>query len=79
MNRDTHKMLSQLESLGISPSDAAALRLAQLVTNGCDHAGTDGTVTCPACKATASEFISAAWDYLAAHSGATATDPGYFP
>lgn len=26
MNRETHRMLSQLESLGITPTDAAALR-----------------------------------------------------
>lgn len=30
----------------------------------CDHGGTDGTVKCPACGVTASEFIGAAAQYL---------------
>lgn len=32
---------------------------------GCDHSQTDGTVNCPACGVTASEFISAAGEFLA--------------
>lgn len=32
--------------------------------SGCTHSGTDGTVTCPGCGVTASEFISAAAEYL---------------
>lgn len=30
----------------------------------CQHDGTDGTVTCPACGITASDFISAAAEWL---------------
>ena len=44
----------------------------------CDHAGTDGTVTCPGCGLTATEFITAAGEWLDANDGATAEDPGYF-
>lgn len=32
--------------------------------HGCDHRGTDGTVTCPDCGVTAHDFISAAYNYL---------------
>lgn len=31
---------------------------------GCEHDATDGTVTCPACGITASEFITAASNFL---------------
>lgn len=31
---------------------------------GCDHSGTDGTITCPDCGVTASDFIAAAGAYL---------------
>jgi hypothetical protein len=31
---------------------------------GCHHRGTDGTVTCPDCGTTASEFIAEATDFL---------------
>lgn len=31
---------------------------------GCDHLGTDGTVTCGGCGATAADFIGAAAEYL---------------
>lgn len=31
---------------------------------GCDHRGTDGTVDCPDCGITASQFIQAAGEYL---------------
>jgi hypothetical protein len=47
--------------------------------NPCDHYGTDGTITCPDCGTTAGTFIASAADYLDAHDGATAEDPGYFP
>lgn len=44
----------------------------------CDHDSTDGTVDCRACGATATDFISAAYDYLRYNDGAEAEDPGYF-
>ena len=44
----------------------------------CDHDPTDGTVDCPDCGVTASEFIAAAGAWLQEHDGATADDPGYF-
>lgn len=44
----------------------------------CDHRGTDGTVDCPDCGVTASEFIAAAGAWLSENDGATADDPGYF-
>ena len=47
-------------------------------TAPCDHSGTDGTVTCPECSLTATDFISAAYDWLISNDGATAEDPGYF-
>jgi hypothetical protein len=40
---------------------------------------TDGTVTCPVCHATPSDFIQAASTWMIQHSGTTAEDPGYFP
>lgn len=46
--------------------------------NTCQHDGTDGTVDCPDCGVTASEFISAAREWLDNNDGATADDPGYF-
>ena len=44
----------------------------------CDHAGTDGTVDCPQCKLTATDFITAAGEWLDDNIGAEAEDPGYF-
>jgi hypothetical protein len=44
----------------------------------CDHPNTDGTVNCPDCGVTASEFISAARQWIDDNDGATAEDPGYF-
>lgn len=44
----------------------------------CAHEGTDGTVTCPQCGKTATEFISEAADWLDNHLGTEAEDPGYF-
>lgn len=35
----------------------------------CQHRGTDGTVTCPDCGRSASEFIAAAANWLDAHCG----------
>ena len=35
----------------------------------CAHRGTDGTVTCPDCGATAGQFISAAAEFLDANDG----------
>jgi hypothetical protein len=45
----------------------------------CNHNLTDGTVDCLGCGLTASEFISAAIDWLNEHDGVIADDPGYFP
>ena len=44
----------------------------------CDHNGTDGTVDCEDCGLTATDFISAAGEWLAGNDGLTADDPGYF-
>lgn len=32
--------------------------------HGCDHSGTDGTINCPDCGITASDFIAAAGEFL---------------
>lgn len=47
----------------------------------CNHSGTDGTVTCPECGRTASEFIAAAVDWLDNHCGRTFRGKGeeYLP
>lgn len=42
------------------------------------HSGTDGTVDCPACGTTATEFIEAAREWIDAHHGKIVNDPGYF-
>ena len=44
----------------------------------CDHEHTDGTVNCPDCGMTATDFITAAGDWLRDNDRATADDPGYF-
>jgi hypothetical protein len=44
----------------------------------CDHNYTDGTVDCPDCGIKATDFITAAREYLDNNDGATADDPGYF-
>lgn len=44
----------------------------------CRHEGTHGTMDCPACGLTASEFIRAAGEFLRNSDGASAEDPGYF-
>ncbi len=44
----------------------------------CGHELTDGTVDCKECGLTASDFISAAHDWLVENNGAAADDPGYF-
>lgn len=46
--------------------------------NGCRHEGTDGTVACPWCGKTATEFITEAYNFLADNDGAEVEDPGYF-
>lgn len=46
--------------------------------NKCSHSGTDGTVPCKDCGLTASDFITAAYDWLSDNEGAKAEDPGYF-
>jgi hypothetical protein len=42
----------------------------------CECGETDGTVDCA--HHTATEMISAAYDFLCEHDGETFTDPGYF-
>jgi len=44
----------------------------------CEHSRTDGTINCPDCGVTASEFIVAAHNWLAENEGAEVEDPGYF-
>jgi len=47
------------------------------VNQYCSHDCTDGTVDCD-CGVSASDFISAAYDYLQDNDGKTVEDPGYF-
>jgi len=42
----------------------------------CEHRGTDGTVTCPDCGKTASDFIQAAQSWLDDHCGNTFVGKG---
>jgi hypothetical protein len=44
----------------------------------CQHEGTDGTIACPSCHLSASEFIQAAREWIDDNDGATTADPGYF-
>jgi hypothetical protein len=44
----------------------------------CPHDGTDGTVKCDACGLTATDFISAAREWLDQKEGEEFDDPGYF-
>lgn len=44
----------------------------------CEHSETDGTIDCPDCPATASDFICAAANWLYDNEGAESDDPGYF-
>jgi hypothetical protein len=44
----------------------------------CAHRGTDGTVDCPDCGRSVSDFITEAQAYLTKHEGKIVTDPGYF-
>ena len=46
--------------------------------NPCEHSHTDGTVACPDCGKSASEFISEARQWIDDHDGETVEDPGYF-
>lgn len=45
---------------------------------GCSHDGTDGTIDCKSCGATASQFIQSAQEFIEANDGKTVDDPGYF-
>lgn len=73
---DTVLIQTDWDFPGVAGTFGASLQT--LIPGDCDHDGTDGTVTCPGCKKTASDFISAAYDWLADNDGATADDPGYF-
>ncbi len=67
--------------IGYVPAgDGAALVTAVGTFRACpsEHDGTDGTIRCDACGAEPSTFIDAARDWIDAHDGATADDPGYF-
>jgi hypothetical protein len=44
----------------------------------CAHEKTDGTVDCPDCGVSKSDFIIAARNWLDENGGATVDDPGYF-
>lgn len=46
--------------------------------DACHHENTDGTIDCPDCGVTATDFISAAGEWLRDNHGVTADDPGYF-
>lgn len=63
---------------GVAETFGWDIRTVQHPGGRCDHSATDGTVDCPACGITASQFIAEAGDWLAAHDGVTADDPGYF-
>lgn len=54
------------------------LAAGNLKDDPCKHDGTDGTVSCPECGLSASEFIEAARQWLGDNDGAEAEDPGYF-
>jgi hypothetical protein len=54
------------------------MRSVQREGHSCHHESTDGTVTCRECGLTATDFISAAYDWLRENHGVTAEDPGYF-
>ena len=58
--------------------DAEEEQAADMLHDCCDHDETDGTVDCPKCGCTASQFITAAGEWLEENDGATADDPGYF-
>jgi hypothetical protein len=44
----------------------------------CEHRASDGTVNCPECGVTASDFICSARQWIDDNDGAEAEDPGYF-
>lgn len=52
--------------------------LGELVDNGCQHLGTDGTVKCSHCGADVGDFISASMRYLDGCDGQSVEDPGFF-
>jgi hypothetical protein len=58
--------------------DMRETQQADRVDRPCQHDGTDGTVPCPDCGLTQTDFISAAYDWLRQQDGAKAEDPGYF-
>lgn len=83
VNEDGRTVLIQTDTdfPGVASSFGWSMRTVQPDgprTHDCRHSGTDGTVNCPECGVTATEFISAAREYLANCDGATADDPGYF-
>ncbi len=51
----------------------------QILTEACDHSGTDGTVPCPDCGISVSQMIEAAQEYLdTVLDEKEVEDPGYF-
>ena len=64
----------------VDPTDAAQAECEECeeLISLCRHESTDGTVDCPSCKITASDFIESAGNWLDSNDGATADDPGYF-
>jgi hypothetical protein len=63
---------------GIAQSFGWSLTAVQKDGEQCDHSGTDGTITCPECGLTPTDFISAASEWLYENEGIIADDPGYF-
>jgi len=62
---------------GVADTFGWSTRDVQSGQGECDHSETDGTVDC-SCGVTASDFISAAAEWLDGNDGATVDDPGYF-
>lgn len=70
-------------TFGWSPSRAVfdaevSDQLGDPLVASCEHDGTDGTIDCPACGMTRTEFIQSAQEWLDDHIGEEAEDPGYF-
>lgn len=81
VNDDGRDLLVQLDldCPGIASTFGWSVRSVQRRTKGkCRHDSTDGTVRCEECGLDASDFISAACEWLADNDGETAEDPGYF-
>ncbi len=73
--------LDRFYSQGMAPPNRDICRRISEVLRidfGCNHDGTDGTVTCPDCGMTTTDFISAAREWLDENQGAEVEDPGYF-